>query len=140
MGCSNSSQPLLQTGATPTFYSGISVRVNQNACGGNIGRVNYRFDNMSNNVGVVSGYNTQLNAGSQVFSPMASPANFQSATAVSGTGLAPGTYSYCVIAVDPFGGVTSVNPAACTSVTTTSGNQSVQLVMPAVFRAEPRAC
>jgi len=133
MGCSNSSQPLLQTGATPTFYSGISVRVNQNACGGNIGAVNYRFDNMSNNLGVVSGYNTQLNAGSQVFSPMASPANFQSATAVSGTGLAPGTYSYCVIAVDPFGGVTSVNPAACTSVTTTSGNQSVQLVMPASF-------
>jgi len=38
-----------------------------------------------------------------------------------------------VIAVDPFGGVTSVNPAACTSVTTTSGNQSVQLVMPASF-------
>jgi len=133
MGCSNSSQPLLQTGANAAFYSGISVRVNQNACGGNIGAVNYRFDNMSNNLGVVSGYNTQLNAGSQVFSPMATPANFQSATAVSGTGVTPGTYSYCVIAVDPFGGVTSVNPAACTSVTTTSGNQSVQLVMPTSF-------
>jgi hypothetical protein len=56
-------------------------------------------------------------------------------TAVSGTGLAPGTYSYCTIAVDPFGGVTAMNPSSCTSVTTTTGNQSVQLVMPASFPA-----
>jgi len=135
MSCGNSFQPLLQTGTTATSYSGISVRNNLNGCGGNIGAVNYRYDNMSNNLGIVSGYNTQLNAGAQVFSPMASPANFQSATAVSGTGLAPGTYSYCVIAVDPFGGVTGVNLAACSQVTTTTGNQSVQLVAPAAFPA-----
>ncbi len=66
---------------------------------------------------------------------MASPANFQSVTAVSGTGLAPGTYSYCSIAVDPFAGVTALNPQSCTQVTTTTGNQSVQLVMPASFPA-----
>jgi len=135
MSCGNSFQPLLQTGANATFYSGISVRNNLNGCGGNIGAVNYRYDNMSNNLGIVSGYNTQLNSGAQVFSPMASPANFQSVTAVSGTGLAPGTYSYCAIAVDPFGGVTAVNSSSCTSVTTTSGNQSAQLVMPASFPA-----
>jgi hypothetical protein len=131
--CANSFQPLLQTGTNAGFYGGISVRNNLNSCGGNIGAVNYRYDNMSNNLGIVSGYNTQLNSGAQVFSPMAGPANFQSVTAVSGTGLAPGTYSYCVIAVDPFGGVTGVNPAACSQVTTTTGNQSVQLVAPASF-------
>jgi hypothetical protein len=97
--------------------------------------VNYRYDNMSSNLGIVSGYGTQLNSGAQVFSPMASPANFQSVTAVSGTGLAPGTYSYCAIAVDPFAGVTALNPQSCTQVTTTTGNQSVQLVMPASFPA-----
>src|SRR5258708_20083381 len=90
---------------------------------------------MSRNVGIVSGYGTQLNSGAKVFSPMASPANFQSVTAVSGTGLAPGTYSYCAIAVDPFAGVTAGNPQSCTQVTTTTGNQSVQLVMPARFPA-----
>jgi hypothetical protein len=47
--------------------------------------------------------------------------------------LAPGTYSYCPIGVDPFGGVTALNPQSCTQVTTTTGNQSVQLVMPASF-------
>jgi hypothetical protein len=135
MLCGNGFQPLLQTGTTASFYSGIKVRNNLNSCGGNIGAVNYRYDNMSNNLGIVSGYNTQLNSGAQVFSPMASPANFQSVTAVSGTGLAPGTYSYCAIAVDPFGGVTATNSASCTQVTTTSGNQSVQLVMPASFPA-----
>jgi hypothetical protein len=135
MECATGSQPLMQTGATPSFYAGISVRGNLGGCTGGIGAVNYRFDNMSNNLGVVSGYNTQLNAGSQVFSPMSSPANFQSVTPVSGTGLAPGTYSYCALAIDPFGGVTATNPSACTSVTTTTGNQSVQLVMPASFPA-----
>ncbi|HET6932424.1 MAG TPA: hypothetical protein VFI45_19020 [Candidatus Acidoferrum sp.] len=133
--CGNSTQPLLQTGTTASFYAGITVRANQNSCGGNIGAVNYRYDNLSSNLGVVSGYNTQLNAGAQVFSPMTAPANFQSVTAVSGTGLAPGTYNYCAIAVDPFGGVTATNPLACTQVTTTTGTQSVQLVMPASFPA-----
>jgi hypothetical protein len=133
MICGDSFQPLLQTGTTASFYSGITVKNNLNSCGGNVGAVNYRYDNLSNNLKIVSGYNTQLNSGAQVFSPMAGPANFQSVTAVSGTGLTPGTYSYCAIAVDPFGGVTAVNPSSCTSVTTTSGNQSVQLVMPASF-------
>jgi len=133
MLCANGYQPLLQTGATPSFYSGISVRTNLNSCNGYIGAVNYRYDNLSNNLGIVSGYGTQLNSGAQVFSPMASPASFQSVTAVSGTGLAPGTYNYCPIAVDPFGGVTGLNLAMCTQVTTTTGNQSVQLVMPASF-------
>ena len=133
MACANSYQPLLQTGANPSFYGGISVRNNLNSCGGNVGAVNFRYDNLSNNIGIVGGYNTQLNSGAQVFSPMPTPANFQSATAVTGTGLAPGTYNYCAIAVDPFGGVTATNPSACTQVTTTSGNQSVQLVMPATF-------
>jgi hypothetical protein len=135
MECATGYQPLLQTGATPSSYAGISIRGNLGGCTGGIGAVNYRFDNMSNNLGVVSGYNTQLNAGAQVFSPMPSPANFQSVTPVSGTGLAPGTYNYCAIAVDPFGGVTATNPSSCTSVTTTTGNQSVQLVMPASFPA-----
>ena len=135
MLCANGVQPLLQTGTSASAYSGISVRNSQNSCGGNIGAVNYRYDNMSSNLGIVSGYGTQLNSGAQVFSPMASPANFQSVTAVSGTGLAPGTYSYCAIAVDPFAGVTAVNPQSCTQVTTTTGNQSVQLVMPASFPA-----
>jgi hypothetical protein len=133
MLCANGYQPLLQTGATAGFYSGISVRTNLNSCSGYIGAVNYRYDNMSNNLGIVSGYGTQLNSGAQVFSPMANPASFQSVTAVSGTGLAPGTYNYCPIAVDPFGGVTGLNLASCTQVTTTTGNQSVQLVMPASF-------
>jgi len=133
MECADGVQPLLQTGTNAGLYSGISVRTNLNSCGGNIGAVNYRYDNMSNNLGVVSGYNTQLNSGAQVYSPMASPANFQSATAVSGTGLAPGTYNYCAIGVDPFAGVTALNPSSCTQVTTTTGNQSVQLVMPASF-------
>ena len=135
MECATGFQPLLQTGTTASSYAGISIRGNLGGCTGGIGAVNYRFDNMSNNLGVVNGYNTQLNAGSQVFSPMPSPANFQSVTAVSGTGLAPGTYSYCAIAVDPFGGVTAMNPSSCTSVTTSTGNQSVQLVMPASFPA-----
>jgi len=133
MECATGYQPVLQTGTTASFYTGISIRGNLGGCTGGIGAVNYRFDNMSNNLGIVSGYNTQLNAGSQVFSPMPSPANFQSATAVSGTGLTPGTYSYCAIAMDAFGGVTATNPSACTTVTTTTGNQSVQLVMPATF-------
>ena len=133
MECANGVQPLLETSATATSYTGISVRNNLNSCGGYIGAVNYRYDNMSNNLGVVSGYSTQLNSGAQVFSPMAGPANFQSVTAVSGTGLPPGTYNYCAIAADPFGGVTAVNPQSCTQVTTTAGNQSVQLVMPASF-------
>src|SRR5258707_15593850 len=92
--CANWAQLFLQTVKTASAYSGISVRNNQNSCGGNIGAVNYRYDNMSSNLGIVSGYGTQLNSGAQVFSPMASPANFQSVTAVNGTGLAPGTYSY----------------------------------------------
>jgi hypothetical protein len=133
MECATGYEPLLQTGTNASFYAGISIRANLGGCTGGVGAVNYRFDNMSNNLGIISGYNTQLNAGSQVFSPMASPANFQSVTAVSGTGLAPGTYNYCVIAIDPFGGVTAVNSPSCTQVTTTTGNQSVQLVMPASF-------
>ena len=135
--CGSSQQSLFQTAPSGVSYSGITVKAHQNACNGNnnLGAVNYRFDNLSNNISIINGYNTQLNAGSQVFSPMASPANFQSVTAVAGTGLAPGTYNYCVIAMDPFGGVTAVNLASCTSVTTTTGNQSVQLVMPASFPA-----
>jgi hypothetical protein len=134
LNCANSIQPLLQTGQGIN-YAGITYRGFSNSCGAGVGALNYRYDNLSSNLGVVSGYNTQLNSGSQVFSPMPSPANFQSVTAVSGTGLAPGTYNYCVIAVDPFGGVTGVTPTACTSVTTTTGNQSVQLVAPASFPA-----
>lgn len=133
--CGSSQQPLLQTAATGVSYTGINVKTNSNACNGNgnLGAANYRFDNMSNNLAVASGYSTQINSGAQVFSPMASPANFQSATAVAGTGLAPGTYSYCAIAMDPFGGITALNRASCSSVTTTTGNQSVQLVMPSSF-------
>jgi hypothetical protein len=133
MGCASGYQPLLQTGTNAASYAGILVKAHLGGCTGGIGATNYRFDNLSSNLGVVNGYNTQLNAGSQVYSPMTTPSNFQSATAVSGTGLPPGTYSYCVIAQDPFGGYTAYTPAACTSVTTTTGNQSVQLVMPAAF-------
>jgi hypothetical protein len=134
MECGTGYQPLLETGTNAAVYSGILIKAsNQSTCTGGIGAINYRYDNQPNNLGIVSGYNTQLNAGSQVFSPMSNPANFQSATAVSGTGLAAGTYKYCVIAQDPFGGITGVYQPACTQVTTTSGNQSVQLVMPASF-------
>ncbi len=129
--CATGQQPLLQTGATASFYSGINVK--SNGCTGGIGSVNYRLDNAPSNLGIVSGYNTQLNSGSQVFSPMSYPANFQSVTAVSGTGMPAGNYTYCALAQDPFGGITAMYAPACTQVTTTSGNQSVQLVMPASF-------
>ena len=133
VGCANGYQPILQTSSANNAYSGITVKENQGACPGGIGALTYRFDNMGSNLGVMSGYSTQINPGSQVFSPMGPPANFQSATAVSGTGLAPGTYTYCILAIDPFGGVTAVYKPSCSTVTTTSGNQSVQLVMPASF-------
>src|SRR5260370_8495156 len=119
MLCANSAQPLLQTGTTASAYSGISVRNNQNSCGGNIGAVNYRYDNMSSNLGIVSGYGTQLNSGAQVFSPMVSPANFQSVTAVRGTGLGPGAYSYCALAGGPVSRLTHGYPQSATPAPTT---------------------
>lgn len=131
MGCATSTQPLMETGTNAANYAGIYVKAAQGGCGGGVGAINYRFDNLTQNLALVNGFNTQLGAGSQIYSPMPQPGNFQSASAVTGPGLPVGTYQPCVIAVDPFGGVTQLSTAACTTVNiTTTGTQSIQLQMP----------
>jgi len=88
MLCANKPQAAFENRQRPPAILGISVRNNQNSCAENIGAVNYPLCNMSSNLDRQRIWHaTQL--GAQVFSPMASPANFQSYSGKR-TGLAAG--------------------------------------------------
>jgi hypothetical protein len=131
--CGTGTQPLLETGSTT--FSGLSITSTSAASCSFLGSQSYRYENLANNVTQQANFSQQLTGSSQVFSPMAPPANFQSVTQLGAGNVPVGNYQFCLTASDALGGETAYTPAACTNLSVTGQPSVVQFVMPAAFPA-----
>ena len=133
--CSSNYQTLIE--GNPTFtFAGVDI-ADVGGCY-YTGSPNYHLDSLSANLSVEDNYNRELLGTAQIYTPMASPSNFQSVTQLGAGNVPVGTHVFCLTASDALGGETALNypglsGATCTSVTITGQASIVQLVMPAAF-------
>jgi hypothetical protein len=132
-GCAVSSQPTLETSAG-TSYAGLEINNTSGGCtlfGTNYAIIrdgNSSIDTYSNAQVAFTG--TTGRAYYRMSVPTSAP---QSAVVSTGGNVSVGTHTYAVTANDYDGGETTVSPSI--SATTTTGNQTVTVTMPATLPA-----
>jgi hypothetical protein len=131
--CANSSQTLLETGTSN--YWGLTINSTPMSGCAFLGAQTYKYENLGNNVAIESNYNRELLGSAQVYTPMATPGNFQSVTQQGAGNVPVGTYTYCLTASDALGGETATSSATCTVINVTGQASVVQMVMPTAFPA-----
>jgi len=135
-GCSSAYQSLLEMNPTSSA-NGLDISINASTCPF-IGSQSYHYTNLPGNVVIDSNFNHELLGSTQIYTPMSTPANFQSVTQLGAGNVPVGTHLYCVTASDALGGETAVTyggGSMCTTLNVTGQASIVQFVMPAALPA-----
>lgn len=125
--CGTGSQPLFETGPTPSAVMVTTPNQGCNIMGTNYGAIRNQpnlFDDYLN-------WNQRLQNTSHIAYQMSVPAAPASAVVSAGGSVAVGAHIYTLTAIDADGNETTIGPAV--SATTTSGNQTVTITAPASF-------
>ncbi len=126
-GCATGFQALFEVG-TSANYPGLQVYGSPcSYLGANNGTVAYNNSSFTD----LLNWNTRLQNGSHVAYQMATPGAPVSAVVSSGGAVPVGAHIYQLTAVDADGNETVAGPSI--SATTTSGNQTVTITVPATF-------
>jgi hypothetical protein len=128
--CATGFQAVLETSSSTNSYQGIEI-TNSNGCT-NIGGNVFAERNDNNNAELYSNWQVGFAGGlGRAFYQMSGAAPPQSAVVSAGGSMTVGAHTYSVTAMDYDGAETTVSTSV--SATTTSGNQTVTVTLPASF-------